>query len=201
VSALEAASVATGTVVERDRSDLARRITGPGGPAREAMAATCGLVAAECSARVLEAGFDAAAEESWSAVAAAAARCRPGARQALSDREVARVVWGLRDRDVRDRALELALGAEAPAAETLWTECTRRAPAPLDAAPATLLAVSAWLRGDGAMANVALARALAGDPAYALARLLAQALAECLPPADLRAMIGGTLPRAGRHGR
>ena len=73
-------------------------------------------------------------------------------------------------------------GADAPAAEILWTECTRRAPAPLDAAPATLLAVSAWLRGDGAMANVALARALAGEPGYALARLLAQALAACVPP-------------------
>jgi hypothetical protein len=194
VTALEAASVATGVVVERDRDDLLRRITGPGGPARGAMAAACRRVAAECSARVLEVGFDAVAEESWSAVTAAADRCRPGAaRPALSDREVARVVWGLRDRDVRDQALELATGAEAPAAEILWTECTRRAPAPLDAAPATLLAVSAWLRGDGAMANVALTRALAGEPTYALARLLAQALAGCVTPHELRAMISSAL--------
>jgi hypothetical protein len=110
---------------------------------------------------------------------------------------VARIVWGLRDRDVRDRALELAMGADAPAAESLWTECTRRAPIPLDAAPATLLAVSAWLRGDGAMANVALTRALAGEPTYALARLLAQALAGCVAPAELRALIGATLTRPG----
>lgn len=194
VTALEAASVATGVVVERDRGDLVRRITGPGGPARGAMAAVCRRVAAECSARVLEVGFDAVAEESWSAVTAAAGRCRPGAaRPALSDREVARVVWGLRDREVRDRALELATGAEAPAVEILWTECTRRAPAPLDAAPATLLAVSAWLRGDGAMANVALTRALAGEPTYALARLLAQALAGCVTPHQLREMISAAL--------
>jgi Domain of unknown function (DUF4192) len=72
----------------------------------------------------------------------------------------------------------------------LWTECTRRAPTPLDAAPATLLAVSAWLRGDGAMANVALSRALDSEPDYALARLLAQALAACIAPAELRALIG-----------
>jgi hypothetical protein len=201
-TALEAASVATGTVVERDRGDLVRRIAGPLGPAREAMATACARMATECSARVLEVGFDAVAEESWAAVTAAAARCRPGAApEPLTDREVARVVWGLRDRDVRDRALELATGADPTAAEILWTECTRRAPAPLDVAPATLLAVSAWLRGDGAMANVALARALAGDPAYALARLLARALAECLPPADLRAMIEETLGRAGWAGR
>jgi hypothetical protein len=200
---LEVASVATGVVVEPDRSDLVRRITGPAGPARDVMAATCAQVAVECSARVLETGFDAVADESFSAVTAAAARCRPGSpRRALTDREVARVLWGLRDRDVRDRALQLALGADAPAAEVLWTECTRRAPAPLDAAPATLLAVSAWLRGDGALANVAIARALAAEPAYALARLLAQALARCVPPAELRAMIEATpaRPAAGRRG-
>ena len=99
------------------------------------------------------------------------------------------MVCGLRDGEVRDRALMLALGSDAAAAEQLWTDCTRRVPAPLDAAPATLLAVSAWLRGDGAMANVALQRALDSRPTYTLARLLADGLAACLPPAELRAML------------
>jgi hypothetical protein len=45
------------------------------------------------------------------------------------------------------------------------------------------------LRGDGAMADVALNRALSGEPGYALARLLAQALAACMRPAELRALI------------
>ena len=110
---------------------------------------------------------------------------------------MARLLCGLRDHAVRDRALALALGEDAAAAETLWTECTRRAPAPLDATPATLLAVSAWLRGDGAMANVALDRALAGDPGYSLAGLLASALARCVPPAQIRALVAssvGALP-------
>ena len=113
------------------------------------------------------------------------------------------MVWGLRDLDVRDRALQLATGPGAPAAEILWTECTRRAPGPLAAAPATLLAVSAWLRGDGAMANVALARALEVEPAYALARLLSRALAECVPPAELREMIRAlpTRSEGARGGR
>ena len=198
VSALEAASVATGVVVERDRSDLVRRITGPVGSSRDAMADACEEVATECAARILQVGVDTVAEESWSAVTTAVERCLPGAaRPALTDRELARVLCGLRDRDVRDRALQLATGAEAPAAEILWTECTRRAPAPLAAAPATLLAVSAWLRGDGAMANVSLARALAAEPGYTLARLLAQALGECLPPAELRTLIGAALTGAG----
>ena len=61
-----------------------------------------------------------------------------------------------------------------------------------DAAPATLLAVWAWLRGDGAMANVALERALDSDPAYTFAGLLRAALDHCLPPAAVRRLIADT---------
>jgi hypothetical protein len=199
VTELEVAAVASGTVVEEDRADLVARIARPGAPARSAMAEACARAAAECSAVVLDAGWDAVAGESWTAVTAAVRRCRPGRRGVarLADAEIARIVWGLRDGETRDRALGLALGADAAAAEQLWTECTRRAPAPLDAAPATLLAVSCWLRGDGAMANVALDRALAAEPGYALARLLAGALAACLPPAELRALIAATVEGSG----
>ncbi|MBW8767509.1 MAG: DUF4192 domain-containing protein, partial [Geodermatophilales bacterium] len=132
------------------------------------------------------------AHRSWTEIQRVLGRCRPGpaaASIALADRDIARVVWGLSDVRVRDRALGLALGPDAAAAEILWTECTRRSPAPLDAAPATLLAVSAWLRGDGAMANVALDRALDSRPTYSLARLLSEALAGCLPPEQLRIAI------------
>jgi hypothetical protein len=201
VSELEVAAVATGTVVERDRDGLLARITPPPGQDRGAMAAACARVAVECSTAALDSGPAAVAAQSWSAVTDAAARCRPGAAPAgaLSDGEVARVVWGLRDGDVRDRAIGLALGPEPAAAEQLWTECTRRAPAPLDAGPATLLAVSAWLRGDGAMANIALARALESDPDYVLARLLSDALAACVTPSELRSMLTevAVLPRVG----
>jgi hypothetical protein len=196
VSALEAAVVAAGQVVEVDREDLVRRITGPGGLARAAMADACDRVAGEYAGRVRDVGPAVVAAESWTAVTEAVGRCRPGgatARDRLGDREVARIVWGLRDREVRDRALEFATGPDAASAEVLWTECTRRAPAPLDAAPATLLAVSAWLRGDGAMANVALTRALDSEPGYPFARLLAQGLAACLGPAELRAVIGAAV--------
>ena len=39
------------------------------------------------------------------------------------------------------------------------------------------------------MANVALTRALDSEPGYGLAGLLAQALAACMTPADLRALL------------
>ena len=202
VPQLEAAAVATGMVVADDRDDLADRIGRPPGFDRAAMAAACAQAAADCSADIVACGWDATADASWAAINAAVARCRPGRPAArLSDAEIARVLWGLRDRDVRDRALELALGPDALAAEFLWTDCTRRALAPLDAAPATLLAVGAWLRGDGAMANIALSRALASEPDYRLARLLAHGLESCLAPGELRALIRESLTSTGDTGR
>ncbi|MGY1814816.1 DUF4192 domain-containing protein [Blastococcus sp. SYSU D00820] len=196
VTELAAASVAAGAVVERDRAALAARIAPVGGPAAGAMAAAVLRIGRDCATRALDGGPSPLAAESDAAVRAAVAACTPGARSAgtrLADAELARVLWGLRDPDVRDRALGLALGPQRAAAEVLWTECTRRAPVPLDAVPATLLAVSAWLRGDGALAGIALERALDSDPDLTLARLLADGLAACLPPAELRALLERTV--------
>lgn len=195
VTELAAASVATGQVVARDRDELAARIapTDPGAAA--VMAETCRQAVAAFTGRLLEDSGPALAAESWAAIEAAVRRCAPGSagRDRLSDHDVARILCGLRDHTVRDRAMGLAIGPDPGAAENLWTECTRRAPAPLDAAPATLLAVSAWLRGDGAMANVALERALSGEPGYHLARLLARALTECVSPTEIRALVASTV--------
>ncbi|TFV57139.1 DUF4192 domain-containing protein [Geodermatophilus sp. DF01-2] len=188
VTALAAASVATGQVVARDRAALEARVAPLDGPARAAMEAVTWRVVGR-RARAARDDPDAEARRSWDAVRTAVRRCRPGSGGRPTDREVAGVLWALADVRVRDRALTLALGDDAAGAEMLWAECTRRGPAPLDAAPATLLAVSAWLRGDGAMANVALERALDSLPTYRLARLLARGLAACLPPAELRAML------------
>ena len=176
------ATVLAGGVVERDRAALQARIAR--GPATDA-----------CAVAVQEVGT----HRSWQAVLDALHRCRPGSTAALPDAVVAAVVWALTDLGLRDRALGLALGADAVAAETLWTECTRRAPAPLDAAPATLLAVSAWLRGDGAMANIAVHRALTSRPGYRLAELVADGLAAGIPPAEVRTLIADAVGDGGRR--
>jgi hypothetical protein len=194
-SELAVASVAAGVVVADSREELAARIA-PRDPGRPAMASTSRSVAAEAVERARAIGFDAMAEESWDAVQAGLAHSRAGT--ALSDRALARLLWGLRDVTVRDRALQLSLD-EDPAVDSLWTDCVRRAPRKYVAAPATLLAVGAWLRGDGAMAGVALERALAADRRYRLAELLSQALAGCMPPDQLRTVIlrgGDALPEA-----
>lgn len=183
-SALAVATVAAGVVVAESREELAARIAPA--PGAGGMASLTRRVAAEAAARRREVGAAAMTEESWTAVQAGLAHGRAGT--ALSDRALARVVWGLGDVAVRDRALQLALD-EDPAVDSLWTACLRRAPRRYVPPPATLLAVGAWLRGDGAMAGVALERALAAQPTYRLAGLLRQALTSCLPPDQLRAII------------
>ena len=58
----------------------------------------------------------------------------------------------------------------------LWTDLVRRAQPGYVAAPACLLAFTAWQGGDGALANIALDRALADDPDYSMALLLRDVL-------------------------
>jgi hypothetical protein len=188
-SQLAAAAALTGQVVEADRAALVRRIAPVGFLAAEGMARACDELGDDLARRTAQLGWDVVAEEAWAAVLAAVEAAGPGSVGRLNDRQVARLAWALRDVDVRDRALSLALGRSAAAAEVVWTEVTRRAPAPLDAAPATLLAVTAWVRGDGALANVALERALTSQPSYTFAVLLRSALDACLRPAEVRQLI------------
>jgi hypothetical protein len=196
-SPLAAATVAAGVVVADSRADLAARLAPRDGPSRNAMASVARRVAADAAARARTVGPEVMAEESWAAVEAGLAHSRAGT--VLSDAALARLLWGLRDVGVRDRALQLALDDDA-AVDALWTDCVRRAPRKYVPPPATLLAVGAWLRGDGAMAGVSLDRALAAQRTYRLAQLLSQALAGCMPPDQLRAIIvrgaAETLPGA-----
>jgi len=194
VTELEVASVAAGTVVVGRREDLADRIAPLGGRTWAATSAALVRAAGKRAVLAEERGRPALVEEATAQLVEAVAACRPGeGAERLPDDVVARVLWGLFDPLVRDAGVDLLLGADAHAAEALWVECTRRAPSPLDVAPATLLAISAWLRGDGAMANVALERALDSDPEYSLARMLQAALASCLPPEELRALLRESL--------
>ncbi len=108
-SALAAASVAAGQVVARDREELERRIAPVGGSQAAAMAEAVNAVGEELADLVLLSGRDVAADRYAEWVDGAVARCGvPGSR--LSDEEVARVAWGLRDVRVRDRAMGFALG-------------------------------------------------------------------------------------------
>jgi hypothetical protein len=68
----------------------------------------------------------------------------------------------------------------------LWIDLTRRAQIGYVAAPASLLAFVSWQGGNGALANVALDRALADDPDYSMGRLLRNTIDAGVPPSMAR---------------
>jgi hypothetical protein len=125
------------------------------------------------------------ATEGLAAVGAMIARYRGGGRF-TSDYEIARITVALRDLRVRDDAWARMDPAHADAHQRLWIDVVRRAQPGHVAAPAALLAFVAWQSGDGALANVALDRALADDPRYSMALLLQQVIGAGAPPALAR---------------
>ncbi|WP_089243050.1 DUF4192 domain-containing protein [Rhodococcoides kyotonense] len=100
--------------------------------------------------------------------------------------EAARIGIALNRVMVRDSVLALVLTDVAYVAEMLWSELARVLPAPERATAATLLAFSAYARGDGATATVALDIALEADAEYSLATLLERSLAAGAGPELIR---------------
>lgn len=100
--------------------------------------------------------------------------------------EIAELGLVLDNQTVRDCLLALAAGTEADAAEQLWVLLVRSLPDPERAQAAVLLGYSAYARGDGPMAGVALDAALESDPGHRLAGLLDTALQAGLRPAVVR---------------
>lgn len=85
----------------------------------------------------------------------------------------------------------------------LLREVMRRVPAPYDAPVCTVFAWMTYCDGGGAEVTIALERALATDPAYSLANLLAQVMLGQVPPATVREISrdAWALPGATRRGR
>jgi hypothetical protein len=99
-----------------------------------------------------------------------------------SDADVARLLCGMQSLRVRDAAWSAITRARARPAAAFFADVLRRAPAALVPAAAALVGWAAWQSGDGALAWCAIDRVEAVDPAYGLARLLAEALERAMPP-------------------
>lgn len=112
-------------------------------------------------------------------------RYRRGGAVADED-EIAWLGLVLADLRVRDDAWARMEPEFHDAHLRLWTDLVRRLPADFVAPPAALLAFTAWQSGDGALASVAIERALDADPEYSMALLVADALDAGLPPSAAR---------------
>jgi hypothetical protein len=118
------------------------------------------------------------------AVREAIRRYRAG--EPVDPEDAAWLTVALRQVRVRDDAWARMDTEHKDAHQRLWTDLTRLARPGYVAAPASLLAFVAWQAGDGALANVALDRALADNPCYSMALLLREALDAGAPPAMAR---------------
>ncbi|MBN4926367.1 DUF4192 domain-containing protein [Hoyosella rhizosphaerae] len=130
----------------------------------------------------------------------------PTQSRELDDAEVITVAQAIEHKSVRDCLFALSLTEHASAADAVWTTLTQL----VDGAPrveaATLAAFSAYIRGDGPRAGVALDIALEIDPDHRMSTMLDQALRAGMPPHqvagiaaigwELAENLGVTLPPA-----
>lgn len=191
-SVLAAATVAEGRVVHADRDDLVRLLA----PAPEHDEAAWQRRLAESRRRHGRALTTAGGRRAVLAAIEAVVRSRAAGPAPVAEGEQARFCVALAAVDVRDACLRWLDGPLADAAEALWLELTRIAVAPYAAAPATLLALFAYARGDGTFARICAERATRDIPDYPMARLVTESLDHCLPPSAIQ-QLGACLEAAG----
>ncbi|WP_341716574.1 DUF4192 domain-containing protein [Micromonospora sp. FIMYZ51] len=181
-SLIAAQATAVGLVAFPDRTAVAARFAPVDGAARDSMRRATDAAATRME-RLLAAGMAAVDE-------AGAQALRDALRQhdkPLTDDETAWLSMLLARPSVRDLAVDLTEPTDQHV--TFWADVTRRADELLVPAPATLLALTAWRCGNGALAAMAAEHALQIDPTYRLAGLLRQALHAGLAPTFLEQAI------------
>ena len=178
-----------GNAVLSARSELAATIAAVGGPQGESMRRATRLAedrAGKLIARIARTGKRGEgrrliAAAGVQAVREAIATYRDGGRLDSDDR-IAWLTVVLRDLRVRDDAWARMDPEHREAHLKMWTDIVPRARPRYVAAAASLLAFVAWQCGEGALANLALDRALADQPRYSMAQLLRQVIGSGAPP-------------------
>ena len=109
----------------------------------------------------------------------------------VTPHEAALLAVGLADLIARDELATLVL-TRADELLSLLVQVARQVTPPRDVSVCALLAWTAYAKGDGAMANVSLDRALAGSPDHSLSLMLRQALDAGMPPRHVRELARAT---------
>ncbi|MHA6793690.1 DUF4192 domain-containing protein [Pseudonocardia bannensis] len=182
-----AAAVSAGQVIYPDRSELTRQVA-PADPQRLRRRDALLDRALDAALEDADPGALPGPDQPAAHVTALerALEATAAGRLVVDDDMVLALTAALRVPAVRDLALAGCDGPRAAAAEQLWAALTRETPDPEAAEPATLLAVAALLRGDGALANVALDRAQQAWPGHRFSEMLGEAVARGLGPEQLR---------------
>jgi hypothetical protein len=197
-SVTAAVMTVAGQVVLSSRKELEQTIDLAGGVVRTAMADALPRAAAAMADRMMAGHLVAVTAESVDLFHAAVGNrlaTSDGAsgaacEQALSIDDSARLIVSLEDVNARDELLTWFDGDWGDATRAVLGELARRAVPPFEVPTLTVLAWISYLQGDGALAGIALDRALAAEPDYRLAQLLDHALRAPLNPEVFRSMHG-----------
>jgi hypothetical protein len=179
VDLLAATAAYDGRAVLRDREELVASMAPPVLLAARAAEQRLDAALVRWLAAFEATGPEAVRRESLAALRSALSGPAPGGDAAAS------LVVSLHDLRVRDEVATWALD-DSEEMLTLLLGLARQSVAPYDVPVCTLVALVAWVRGDGALANVGLDRALTGDPAYSMAKLFRVGLDGQLPPSAVR---------------
>jgi hypothetical protein len=186
---LAVSAVVGGQVVRGEREEL-ERLVAPADAGRLRRREELLIRAADEATRDgttgIDTGIDTGADAVVETVVDPAIADAAAGRLVLDDTRVLALAGALVDPAVRDVAMLRCAGPDAAAAEQLWTALVRETPDPEAAEPAALLAVSALLRGDGALANVALERAERAWPGHRLTGILRSITEAGVRPARVR---------------
>jgi hypothetical protein len=184
VSRVAAEGVVSGRAPLSGRAELERSVRGPVGLRRVVAEAACERAYRAAAAEV--AADRGTAHARTLALFGEALRSYEAGRPELPDDTAARVAVGLLDRQARDEVVTWVLeSAEAPLTALLG-DLVRATPDPVCPPACTVLAWVAHAFGNGALANVAVDRALRHDPDYTMARLVREGLDRQVPPSAVR---------------
>lgn len=184
---LAAERALTGRAVLPDRGALVASVAGPVALRLVALRQTYDRVDASVAGEIADEGLDPVCERTIALARRAFGRYVEGRRQ-LDDADAARIVLGLHDKHARDELTTWAIDGHADELIAFLTDLAQRTP-DRDAAPiCTVLASAAYQHSDGALAAVALERALRSDPSYRMAWLLFAMLDRQVDPDEVQAL-------------
>lgn len=181
-SPVTAAHVYGGRVIRSDRSELEELVSPGSDLRREALAELIDRAKDRVRLARELGGLSASRKE----LEFVLSRVADESDESLDAEELVEIALALTNPAVRDCLFALALGDHADAAERLWLTLTRVLPDFERAEAATLVAFSAYVRGDGPLAGVALDAALHADPLNRMAGLLDDALQRGIRPERIR---------------
>src|SRR5687767_8636040 len=180
--------VADGAVVLSDRAELERSICPPRNPVAEAARRQALERAGEwVIATIAAGGADGLRSATVTLFHDLVRRWAGGSRDLPAD-EAAQLILGLGLKSARDEAATSLLDSDGEVLLALLGALARHADL-ADAAPVcTILAWVAYAHGHGALANVAVERALEADPGNEMARLIEDAMSRMISPSAVRAL-------------